>query len=253
MAHQHLTRSFALLPLAGALAGGLPLVSCDQPGAATRTPASPPPTTTPTTTTPASTPAPDQSTPDLKPAEAKPELNPTTKPTALKPVEPAGEASKAGFITLELGGKRFSLEIAATPARRFHGLSGRTQIPADAGMLFVFPDNQTAVQNFVMRDCPVPIDIVYLDGTGRVLATHAMTPEPARQRDEIENTLPFPNAPDWSRTNEQYENRLKKYSSRFPSQFVVELAGGTLKALPSPLKTGDKVSAQWRDLVTKAR
>jgi hypothetical protein len=156
-------------------------------------------------------------------------------------------------VTLELGGKRFGLELAQTPARRFRGLSERTQIAPDGGMLFVFPDALVSVQAFVMRDCPIPIDIVYLDPAGRVLATYAMTPEPPRTREEMENTPPFPGAPDWARTNERYEGRLKRYSSRFPSQFVIELAGGTLKALPTQLKVGDKVEAPWRDLVGKAR
>lgn len=40
-------------------------------------------------------------------------------------------------------------------------------------------------------------------------------------------------------TNDAYENRLKKYSSKFSSQYVIELKGDTLDTLK--IKEGDKV------------
>ena len=89
---------------------------------------------------------------------------------------------------------------------------------------------------FVMRDCPIPIDIIFLDGSGRILSWHAMQPEEARKPGEDPNV---------------YESRLKKYSSRFPCQFAVELAGGTLKGLS--IKEGEMVRLGVEELKKRAR
>lgn len=136
-----------------------------------------------------------------------------------------------------ISGKTFNLEIAAEDQTRFKGLSGRTKIDPDGGMLFVFKDPKEL--EFVMRDCPVPIDIIYVDGTGRVTATHKMTPEPPRAEDEKQLSPPFNNAPKWTWTNAKYESRLKKYPSKFAAQYVIELAGNTLDTLK--VNTSDKV------------
>src|ERR1041385_5543414 len=69
------------------------------------------------------------------------------------------------YTDVNLDGKKFHLELALDDTTRFKGLSDRTDIPADGGMLFVFPRPVTTA--FVMRDCPVPIDIIFLDGSGR--------------------------------------------------------------------------------------
>jgi len=68
----------------------------------------------------------------------------------------------------------------------------------------------------VMRDCPEPIDVAFLDGEGRVVALHSMPPEPPRR--EGESAM-------------QYERRLPDYPSGAPAQFAVEVAGGRLAQL----------------------
>ncbi len=118
---------------------------------------------------------------------------------------------------VELGGRRFVLELAIGPKQTYRGLSDRDYIAPDGGMLFVFPDHEVGVKRFVMRRCLVPIDIVFLDTQGRIVAMHAMEVEPY-------------DTPD---------HKLKQYSSVYPSQFVIEVAGGTLEQLP--VKLGDLV------------
>lgn len=61
-----------------------------------------------------------------------------------------------------LAGREFQLEIADTPPLRAQGLSGRASIPANGGMLFLFPrpDRYT----FWMKDLRFPIDIFWLRG-----------------------------------------------------------------------------------------
>jgi len=138
-----------------------------------------------------------------------------------------------------VAGKTFQLERSLNDETRFKGLSLRTEIKPDGGMIFVFPKPNDL--QFVMRDCPIPIDIIYLDAAGRVTASHKMVAEPPRAEDEKELKPPqgFPNAPKWTWINEKYESRLKKYPSRFPAQYVIELKGNTLDEIK--VKEGDKV------------
>ncbi len=142
---------------------------------------------------------------------------------------------------VKIGGQTFFLELADAGDERLRGLSERTEIASDGGMLFVFPDEQVAVQNFVMRDCPIDIDIIYLDRNGRVVASHMMKAEPPRGEGEGEVG---------STTNMAYERRLKKYSSKFPAQFVIELKGGTLPSLN--IEEGQEIKLDLKRLKDQA-
>ena len=81
-------------------------------------------------------------------------------------------------------------------------------------MLFVFP--RAELHAMVMRDCPVPVDVAFLDARGRVVAVHEMKTEPPRGAGE-----------DLIR----YERRLKLYTSGRPARFAIELEAGTIKRL----------------------
>ena len=153
-------------------------------------------------------------------------------------------------LELKIGTENFTLELALDDQTRFKGLSGRTEIPANGGMLFVFPDRSVNVHNFVMRDCPVDIDILYLDKAGRVVASYEMKAEAVRDEDEKPLSGP-PGTPDWAKTNDKYEDRLKRYSSKFPSQFVIELKGGTIARLG--IKNGDKIALDPQNLKKRAK
>lgn len=173
---------------------------------------------------------------------------------------PKVDATKTEYAKVRIAGKEFKLELVMTAEKRHQGLSGRTDIPADGGMLFVFTDAQVDVHNFVMRDCPVPIDIIYLDKAARVTASHKMKIEPPRTEAEKKLDPPtdrqgkaHPEAPRWMWSNDAYEDRLKKYTSKFDSQFVIELKGDTLDTLK--IKEGDKVElvgSTWEALKKRA-
>lgn len=152
------------------------------------------------------------------------------------------EQTQRDVERVSIGGKTFFLEVSDTNAERLRGLSERTEIAPDGGMLFVFPDNQVAVQRFVMRDCPIDIDIIYLDPNGRVVATHQMKAEAPRGEGEGEAG---------STNNTAYEARLKRYSSRFPSQFVIELKGGTLPSLD--IEEGQEIKLDLKRLKDQAK
>lgn len=61
----------------------------------------------------------------------------------------------------------FSIERADTIERQTKGLSGRSTIPANYGMLFVFPTAER--RGFWMKDMSVPIDIIWLSDNGKIL------------------------------------------------------------------------------------
>jgi len=150
--------------------------------------------------------------------------------------------------TISISGRKFRLELALTHEKRFKGLSGRDTIPADGGMLFVF--SRPVVTAFVMRDCPVPIDVIYLDKSGRITAMHQMQPDAPRAAHEQNRSAPTPSAPAWEWVNDAYESRLTKHPSRYAIQFAIELRGGTLPSLG--LKEGDKIEFDYQSLISRA-
>lgn len=101
----------------------------------------------------------------------------------------------AGLPVAEIvvGGQPLRVEIAADDASRSRGLMGREVLPAGTGMLFVYPDS--AVRAFWMKDTPLPLDIAYLDGSGRVIDIQTMTPfslEPHRSAAPARYALEVP-------------------------------------------------------------
>lgn len=66
------------------------------------------------------------------------------------------------------GEKRFSIEIADTPAERERGLMFRHDMPDDRGMLFVFERTQEV--GFWMKNTPMPLDLAFIGEDGRVRA-----------------------------------------------------------------------------------
>jgi uncharacterized membrane protein (UPF0127 family) len=87
---------------------------------------------------------------------------------------PAPPSSGLPTTTLRLGNKTFVLEIAATSESRERGLMRRDSMPADHGMIFVFPTQQPLA--FWMRNTRIPLDIVYVDQTGRIVSIKQMKP-----------------------------------------------------------------------------
>jgi uncharacterized membrane protein (UPF0127 family) len=148
--------------------------------------------------------------------------------------ERAVESAAPATAEVVVAGATFEVEVAADPMTRRRGLGGRTSIPRNGGMLFVLPRPQQL--RMVMRDCPIPIDVAFVDSMGRVVAIREMVPEPPRRPDET----PF-----------RYESRLPSYSSGEPVQFALETAGGRLGDLG--VRVGDRLHFPARALLEKAR
>jgi uncharacterized membrane protein (UPF0127 family) len=68
----------------------------------------------------------------------------------------------------EFGGVSLKLEYATTTAAQEKGLGGRTNIPDDYGMLFIFSKDDK--YGFWMKDMIVPIDIFWLNDQGQVIS-----------------------------------------------------------------------------------
>lgn len=130
-----------------------------------------------------------------------------TREAAGPPARPNATAP-AGSVVVTLGGRPFNLEVAATDVNRQLGLMFRKSMPADAGMIFVFPREQEL--GFWMKNTEIPLDIVYLDAAGRVVSVKQMEP-----------------------------HDLGRTPSDGPARFAIELNKGT--AGPLGIKPGDTI------------
>ncbi|NBP52499.1 MAG: DUF192 domain-containing protein [Actinobacteria bacterium] len=134
-----------------------------------------------------------------------------------------GALQDGGTWRTTIAGKPFALTVSASDLTRTKGLGGVAEIPADGGMVFVFPAAE--MRAFWMVDCIVDMDIVYLDPLGYVTAIHTMRKEPPRRPDEA----PY-----------AYEARLPRYSSVLPAQYAIELRAG--RAAELGLRPAQKVA-----------
>ena len=83
----------------------------------------------------------------------------------------------AGRRQVHIGEMTVRAEVAMTPERRGRGLSGRTSLPEDAGMLFVFEQEQRPA--FWMRDMLFSLDFIWISADGRVVDLTLDVPPPA--------------------------------------------------------------------------
>ncbi len=127
-------------------------------------------------------------------------------------------ASALATVPMQIGGKQFTLEVADRTDSRTFGLMRRDSMPADHGMIFVFDREEP--RGFWMKNCRIPLDIIFMDSAGKVVSVKQMKP---------------------------YD--LSSTSSDGPAQYAIELnqgvsessgvkAGITLK-LPSGLSSKD--------------
>jgi hypothetical protein len=96
---------------------------------------------------------------------------------------------------------RFSVEVADDAAERARGLMFRDDMPAGAGMLFVYPE--AGPVSFWMKNTLIPLDMVFADAAGRVVHVH-------------ENAVPLDETP---------------IPGRGTVQFVLEINGGLARGL----------------------
>jgi uncharacterized membrane protein (UPF0127 family) len=83
-----------------------------------------------------------------------------------------GLATAALRIQTARGVRRFTVEIAATPAQQERGLMHRPTLPRDRGMLFPFPAPREAT--FWMKNTPAPLDLLFIRADGSIARIAAM-------------------------------------------------------------------------------
>lgn len=79
-------------------------------------------------------------------------------------------------LIVEIDRQPIEVTIADTPELRKNGLSGTTNLPANSGMLFVFPYSDT--WGIWMKDMNYALDILWIDRLGRIVHLEEnVTPE----------------------------------------------------------------------------
>ena len=91
---------------------------------------------------------------------------------------------------------RFRVEVADTAEKRRWGLMYRTELGADEGMLFVFPQERN--QSFWMKNTPLSLDVIFMDRRRRVVGI-------------VHDTVPF---------------STRSVSVGVPSLYVLEVRAG---------------------------
>jgi len=77
-------------------------------------------------------------------------------------------------VPMQIGNQQFTIEIADTPSKRSVGLMKRDEMPADHGMIFIFPEPDT--YSFWMKNTRIPLDIIFIDANGRIASIQQMKP-----------------------------------------------------------------------------
>lgn len=75
-------------------------------------------------------------------------------------------------IPLTINGTTLTIQVADTEPTREIGLMYTHQMPADHGMIFVFPGESEL--GFWMKNTPIDLDIVYVDHAGKVVSVKTM-------------------------------------------------------------------------------
>lgn len=99
--------------------------------------------------------------------------------------------------------------VANDPDERNQGLMDVNDLPGDAGMLFVFPEEQPL--SFYMANTPLPLDIMFANADSVIVRIH-------------HNTAPFDS---------------KQLPSEAPAKYVVETNGGY--AVSNDIREGYKI------------
>ena len=125
-------------------------------------------------------------------------------------------------ISLEINGVLFDkLTVAENHQDMTEGLENRTQMDADEGMIYVFDSDSDIA--FVNENRWLDIDMIMVDGQGKITAVHTM--KKAVFKDD--------------ETEEEHLASRPYYPSSAPYQYVFELKSGMAK------KSMQKSASVW--------
>ena len=112
-------------------------------------------------------------------------------------------------IVTAQGPRKFTVEVATTPAQMEQGLMFRRSLAPDAGMLFDYGAPSAAMM--WMKNTLIPLDMLFVDAQGRIVNIH-------------QRAVP---------------GSLETISAAAPVRAVIELNGGTAARLG--IRAGDRV------------
>lgn len=110
------------------------------------------------------------------------------------------------IVRVNIKSKTYQLEVARTMAQQTRGLMNREKLCSRCGMIFPYPVAMPL--SFWMKNTLIPLDIIFIDASGKVI--------------NIAHAVPQPGVSDFS---------LKKYSSTSPAKYVIELNAGDSEKL----------------------
>lgn len=87
---------------------------------------------------------------------------------------PGFKQTHASEPQLILNGQTFMIELAVSAEERSLGLQHRTQLAANAGMLFVY--SQPHMANFWMKNTHIPLDILFFNDAAELVHYHDHVP-----------------------------------------------------------------------------
>lgn len=85
----------------------------------------------------------------------------------------AAQAQAISYVVLK--GKSFYVEVADNDPARMKGLMFREHMPADRGMIFLFPEE--AMQAFWMKNTLIPLAVAFVADDGTVVNVDEMKPQ----------------------------------------------------------------------------
>lgn len=108
-----------------------------------------------------------------EPAEATASPSPPAEGTELAAMPPF-DTARITLVDPAGGEHDMAVYVADDDATRRQGLMGVTDLPADAGMVFVFSEDRDG--GFWMKDTLLPLSIAFFDAAGKVRAVLDMEP-----------------------------------------------------------------------------
>ncbi len=136
-------------------------------------------------------------------------------PSAGPEVRDGGAPSELVGSAVMLAGRTVHVDIADDWESRGKGLSGRTQLGANEGMIFLYP--RADMRSFWMKGCRIGLDILFLGDDGRVLNIASLDPP----------------------VNEDVEDSIPSAGSIAPARMVLELRKGWCRE--HGVKSGERV------------
>ena len=101
-----------------------------------------------------------------------------------------------------------TLEVARTPEERARGLMNRARLTPSTGMLFVFDDH--AQHSMWMKNTFIPLDVLWVADSGRVVGRTALTPfDPTSRRSPVPVRYAVELAQGWYAANARGPHRLR--------------------------------------------